>query len=259
MIRAMNSDRQIAFAHALGVDVWAARKPLRGAANGHRIASVSEASSSAASGQQSQLPTAAKTSSRGRALAQSLAQQQGLPSKQLSPSKVVLQRKQDAKSQPFELFALVHQNVLIVDDISQLRYTASAYSQWLSAIFTALGLDSVLAPITANNRISWPLADYARQYDPAETVRAWLKKKVSTSQSANAAVCVLAMGEHTAHLLGLQGGATSPARLSEMNELPALLSAESAKLWQQSSAKRDFWQQLQAFQKLIASANMGSQ
>jgi len=258
MIRVMNSDRQIAFAQALGVDVWAARKPLRGAAKGHRIATSVSADSLPAA-PESQPAVTAKKPGRGRALAQSFAQQQDLPSKQQPPSKAVLQPKQDVKTQPFELFALLHHNVLIVDDISQLRYTASAYNQWLSAIFTALGLDSALAPITANNRISWPLANYAKQYDPAETVRAWLKKKISTLPSANADIFVLAMGERTAHLLGLQGGATSPAQLSEMNQLPALRSAESAKLWQQSTAKRDFWRQLQVIQKLIANVNMGSQ
>jgi hypothetical protein len=258
MIRGMTNNRHIALGQALGIEIWAPRKTLRGAAVGHLVADVSAAQQSLPQDKrQTQPQKKAALQSRGSALAQSLVVEKSTSDNNSAPAESAeAQIPSHTKAEAFQLFAAVHQGVLIVDDISHLRFTASAYSQWLNALFTAMGCSTPLASLSASNRISWPLAEYASQYDPADMVSAWLKKKLVAQKQVQAASCALVMGEQTARFLTVETKLDAITSLVKpLGGLPALLSLDSAQLWQQPGAKSNLWRQLQMLQKSVANAN----
>ena len=212
----MNRQTQLAYLAEMGIEQWAPKQQLVGAVDGHWVLSSRQASIPGSlpirqhraehggsserhrDGQQNKVIV-----NRGLAMAEMLDLQSA---KQVDTAadnqtkavieKPVTENASDQKLEPatansqavthnnslqFDLLSSVIEDVLIIDDISQMDFASSAYQHWIRAILAAVGRDAPANQTIPQERFTWPLPN-GSLFDVGEQAA---KETVSPGRYAN--------------------------------------------------------------------------
>lgn len=244
----MNFAQRQAYCHELGIDAWVARRPLAGAAQGHLAVALEAASASylpavdarIAADSPSMHATMAQVvkPNNSRALmaeldggdagavlgaADSVAAKRTAVDSALgrrvvggtTPNATIAAR---APGFHFEIMCRVHEQVLVIDDTTGLKFTPSAYNDWLHSIFYALGINDgqlQAAGVSKDDRLTWPpstalgqpVSGPAAQQAASEMLYAWLQRKLQQAGKVLQPKKILVMGTAPSRLLLPEGSA----------------------------------------------------
>ena len=170
----MNFAQRQAYCHELGIDAWVARRPLAGAAKGHLVVALEAASASClpaveariavdspsmhatvaqvAKPNNSRALMAALDGGDAGALGAASGAADSVEAKRTAVESALGRRVVgDTAPNPtigartagfhFEIMCRVHEQVLVIDDTTGLKFTPSAYNDWLHSMFYALGIN----------------------------------------------------------------------------------------------------------------------
>lgn len=288
--RPMNFVQRQAYCHELGIDAWVARRPLAGAAKGHMAVALEAASATyrpaVHAGMTADSPSIHATvgqvvkPNNSRALIAELDGGDGVLG---SADSVVVKRAAvdlatdrrvvsgaapnatigaRAAGFHFEIMCRVHDQLLVIDDTTGLKFTPSAYNDWLHSMFYALGInDGQLhaAGVSKDDRLTWPpstalgqpVSGPAAQQAASEMLHAWLQRKLQQGGKVLQPKKILVMGTAPSRLLLPEGSsivAGQWATLRQFGGQSALLLHGSNRLWSKPLLKREFWQHLQSIE-----------
>jgi len=291
--RPMNFAQRQAYCHELGIDAWVARRPLAGAAQGHLVVALEAASASylpavdarIAADSPSMHATVAQVvkPNNSRALMAELeGGDAGAVGAVLGAADSVAARRTAVDSAlgrrvvsgtapnatigarapgfQFEIMCRVHEQVLVIDDTTGLKFPPSAYNDWLHSIFYALGINDgqlQAAGVSKDDRLTWPpstalgqpVSGPAAQQAASEMLYAWLQRKLQQAGKVLQPKKILVMGAAPSRLLLPEGSAIVAgqwAALPRFGGQSALLLHGSNRLWNKPLLKREFWQHLQS-------------
>ena len=291
----MNFAQRQAYCHELGIDAWVARRPLAGAAKGHLVVALEAASASClpaveariavdspsmhatvaqvAKPNNSRALMAALDGGDAGALGAASGAADSVEAKRTAVESALGRRVVgDTAPNPtigartagfhFEIMCRVHEQVLVIDDTTGLKFTPSAYNDWLHSMFYALGInDGQLhaAGVSKDDRLTWPpstalgqtVSGPAAQQAASEMLHAWLQRKLQQGGKVLQPKKILVMGTAPSRLLLPEGSsivAGQWATLRQFGGQSALLLHGSNRLWSKPLLKREFWQHLQSIE-----------
>ncbi|NNL56428.1 MAG: hypothetical protein HKO71_01630 [Pseudomonadales bacterium] len=288
----MNLAQKQAYYSALGIDTWVARRRLEGAPPQHLVLPLlaSRAAASAAphptarapkqAAQRPQKPAqnrpaANPAPSSARQLLDQWADSQVDPQADANspapgtakpappqPRQAAAASVRDAQPKTgamrFEIICVLHEQLLVLDDVTDTKLTPSAYNDWLKSLFFALGLGDPPANVGREDRLAWPpaaplaksIAQQEQRSAAAEMLQAWMQRKLAAQQRGQLPPRALLLGAAPRELLLAKGSAAVTGDIAELPlfaACPALLLPSSTRLWSEPLAKRECWQQLQTF------------
>lgn len=147
----------------------------------------------------------------------------------------------------FNLNIIIFDDLMIIDDVSELKYVKSMYSNWFRSIFFALDYEQIDELNLDYDQFDWPINNNSVDctLESAKDVFfSWIKRK----KELNSINKILLMGETPANLTSqdssLIGCNTS---IKEFEDAQILMTFGTSQLWKNPSLKPDFWQHLKIF------------
>jgi len=259
-----------AYANAMGVDSWIARKPLAGA-GGHNYLPLTKPSVQAVHPGNSDKSLAAgdsgrNTSARKRLIEEVLKDSASSPQpesketqpisgdqharKESRPEAIVRKDKSEAVSLPakFELSTSVIADVLVLDDMAGFTAVPSVYQKWLAALSLVLDPARKSGSVMASNRLRWPdaMGGIESAGNPStaleaarELVQTWMFRQINPQIRR-----VIVMGGVPNQLLNEESWQQLTSQNSQMSGIQILRTQSSVKIWESAANKRQFWSQL---------------
>lgn len=267
---AENLARRTAYAAAMGLDCWVARKPLAGAGD-HSYLPLVKRSIQVPDLQGSDNPQVSenvdrKSSARKKLVEEVLkgsafgvqpqsettraafGEQQSVKGSRVET--LVGESESDVADLParFELSTSVIADALILDDMAGFTSVPSSYQKWLAALSLVLNPSRKPGSVIAPNRLKWPeaMGGIEPPRDPAgaieaarELVQTWMLRLVNSHTRR-----VIIMGAVPNLLFDEAGWQQLSSQNVRLSDVQVLRTLSSVKIWESAANKRRLWSQL---------------
>ena len=145
----------------------------------------------------------------------------------------------------FNLNIMIIEDLMIIDDVSELKYVKSMYSNWFRSIFFALGHKDKLN--LDYEQFDWPINNNSVDctLESAKDVFfSWLKRK----KELNDVNKILLMGKASANIADQHSSMLGKKIFMKGFEHSQIfMTFGTTELWKNPSIKKDFWEHLKIF------------